>query len=132
MEDPNKIEELTNKYVTRKLTQGLHIVYGLLGIQILIVFPNILLVLTFLALILLYANEQFKIDLVWEYAQWLDRKMCESKDFQAGCAYAMMHNNPLADDPFLNPDTTFYNFLNEKYHGHTDTIEGIHSEIRIR
>lgn len=40
MDDPNKIEELINNYITQRLRGGLHIAYGMLYVQVSLVFPH--------------------------------------------------------------------------------------------
>ena len=39
MDDPNKIDELINNYITQRLRGGLHIAYGMLYVQISLIFP---------------------------------------------------------------------------------------------
>ena len=39
IDDPNKIDELFNNYITQRLRGGLHIAYGMLYVQVSLVFP---------------------------------------------------------------------------------------------
>jgi len=39
MDDPNKLDELFNNYITQRLRGGLHIAYGMLYVQVSLVFP---------------------------------------------------------------------------------------------
>jgi len=38
-DDPNKLDELFNNYITQRLRGGLHIAYGMLYVQVSLVFP---------------------------------------------------------------------------------------------
>lgn len=132
MEDPNKIEQLVNKYISKRLKTGLNISYGMLFLQscilLYVIWPPLLYpiyVLICIAVLFLYAHEDYKRGYIFEWMEWVEDKTLRNPDFQLGIIYGVLNSPTIAYDPVTGSCVTpsdmyglsYEDFLREKFDG---------------